>query len=193
MKKLRIGVRLALSYASLCALLVVVGAFGVAEIGALDTSVAEIAGDRWDRAHLAMQGLGLAGEQAAAVNALFLATDGAEIQRVLARIDQIRDRAGAVVKAREATLRSDRAKQLFARLDGLRSSYWAALQRGRDLLLAGRRDEALAIAKGEVVPGARGAAGPVAGHRRLRGRADGEGEGRGGGRPTRTRAPSSSR
>ena len=152
MKKLRIGVRLALSYFSLCALLVVVGAFGLSEIGSLDQSVVDISGNRWDKAHLAMQGLGLAGEQAAAVNALFLASDAAEMQRNLSRIDQIRERASGVVKAREATLHVDAAKRLFAELDALRGRYWTAFQRGRDLLLSGHRDEALAIAKGEVVP-----------------------------------------
>jgi methyl-accepting chemotaxis protein len=152
MKKLRIGIRLAVSYSALCALLVVVGAFGITEIGTLDQSVADIAGDRWDKAHLGMQGLGLAGEQAAAVNGLFLTTDAAEMQRALTRIDQIRERASAVVKTREATLHSDSSKRLFTDLDALRGRYWTAFQRGRDLLLAGRRDEALAIAKTEVVP-----------------------------------------
>jgi methyl-accepting chemotaxis protein len=152
MGKLRIGIRLALSYSALCALLVIVGAFGITQLGAIDEVVAEIAGDRWEKAHLAMEGVGLAGEQAAAVNGLFLATNTAEVQRILGKIDQIRDKAGAVVKKREATVRSDRAKQLFARLTELRTSYWTALQRGRALLLEGRRDEAMAIARTEVVP-----------------------------------------
>jgi methyl-accepting chemotaxis protein len=152
MKKLAIGVRLAVSYAALCALLVFVGAFGIAEISALNDSVADIAVHRWEKAQLAMQGLGLAGEQAAAVNALFLATDAVQTQQGLSRIDAIRERASEVVKRREAMLRSDQGKRTFEELDSLRARYWTAFQRARQLLLAGQRDAALAIARDEVGP-----------------------------------------
>jgi methyl-accepting chemotaxis protein len=152
MKKLRIGLRLAISYATLCALLVLVGAFGIAEISALNDSVADIAVARWQKAQEAMQGLGLAGEQAAAVNALFLATDAAQVQQGLARIDAIRERASEVVKKREASLVTEHGKKVFAELDALRLRYWTAFQRARQLLLAGQRDQALTIARDEVGP-----------------------------------------
>ncbi|MGE5434800.1 MAG: methyl-accepting chemotaxis protein [Candidatus Doudnabacteria bacterium] len=155
MKKLRIGVRLAISYGFLCALLVALGVFGLSQVSGVNDEVVEITGDRWDKAQMAMQALGLAGAQAAAVNELFLAKDRAEIESGLARIEDIRARASEIVKRREATLRSDRAKELFRRLGTFRAGYWEAFQRARQLLLADRREEAIAIAKRDIGPALR--------------------------------------
>jgi hypothetical protein len=121
MKSMRIGARLGGSYGLLCALVVFVGAFGLSEISALNESVADIAVQRWEKAHSAMEGLGIAGEQTVAVNALFLATDAADVQQQLARIETIRDKAAALVKTREGTLKSGRGKQLFEELDASRA------------------------------------------------------------------------
>jgi methyl-accepting chemotaxis protein len=152
MRSLRIGARLGVSYALLCGLLVFLGAFALAEIANLDEAVAEIAVDRWDKAHAAMDGLALAGEQTGAVSALLFATDAAEIERRLARIEAIREKASAVVKTRETTLKSDRARQLFAELQATRARYSTAFDHAREAIRAGRRDEALALARAEILP-----------------------------------------
>jgi methyl-accepting chemotaxis protein len=152
MTKLRIGARLGLSYAALCALLVFVGAFGLTELSAMNDSVSDITGERWTKAQSAMGGLGLAAEQATAVNALFLAPDEAGARQALARIDTIREKASTLVKEREATLRTERGRQLFAELDAHRARYWEALQRARQLQVAGQRDAARDVARLEVSP-----------------------------------------
>ena len=131
MKKLRIGVRLAISYGVLCALLVAVGASGLSQISAFNDEVDDITGDRWQKAQMAMQGLGLAGQQAAAVNELFLTTDAAEIERDLAHIEAIRAKASDLVGKREAVLRSERGRQVFKELGAFRVQYWEAFQRAR--------------------------------------------------------------
>ena len=155
MAKLRIGVRLAVSYGVLCALIVAVGAFGLTQISALNDEVTEITGDRWEKVQMGTQGLGLAGQQAAAVNELFLSTDAAEIQSTLARIDAIRAKATEIISRREAALRADRGREVFRQLDSFRARYWEAFQRARQLLLTGKREEALALSKREVGPALR--------------------------------------
>ncbi len=152
MKNLRIGVRLALSYTLLAAFLIFTGIFGLTEMSAMNESVSEIAGPRWEKAQMAMEGLGLAGEQGAAVNELFLTTDAKEMEQDLQTIDATREKASALVKRREAVVISARARDLLADLQATRTRYITAFQRARPLLLAGKRDEALAIAKNEVGP-----------------------------------------
>src|SRR6266545_3054508 len=49
MKNLRIGVRLALSYTLLAAFLIFTGIFGLTEMSAMNESVSEIAGPRWEK------------------------------------------------------------------------------------------------------------------------------------------------
>jgi methyl-accepting chemotaxis protein len=152
MERLRIGARLAVSYGVLCGLLVLVGAFGVYQVSALDRSVQEIAVERFGSVQVSMRGLALAAEQTTAVNALFLAVNPAELPELLRRVDVIRERASAAVKGLEATHLDGRERQLLGELAGIRGRYWTAFQRGRDALVAGRRDEAVGIGSREVVP-----------------------------------------
>jgi methyl-accepting chemotaxis protein len=152
MRNLRIGIRLGLSYTLLTLFLVLVGAFALSENRALDEKMEEITGFRWRNLEMTMKGLALTGDQIIAVNALFLATDQAEIQRWLATIDQIREKGAENARHREEAARSDRAKQLLRELQAARTRYIDAFTRAKPLLLAGRRDEALAIARNEVTP-----------------------------------------
>jgi methyl-accepting chemotaxis protein len=152
MGNLRIGVRLGLSYTLLTVFLVIVGVFSLSEIHSLDESFSEITGRRWHNVEMTMRGLELTGDQINAVNSLFLSTDQAEIQRWLATIDQIREKGAENVRRREEAARSDRAKHLLHELQGVRTRYIEAFGRAKTFLLAGKRDEALAIAKAEVAP-----------------------------------------
>jgi methyl-accepting chemotaxis protein len=152
MTSLRIGIRLGLSYALLTLLLVSLGSFALAEIRAMDDHVIEITGRRWQNAQMTTKGIELTGEQLAAVNALFLSTDATEIQRWLATIDGIRERGAENFRRRQEAAHAERAKELLREVEAARTRYIEPFGRTKALLLAGRRDEALALAKSEVAP-----------------------------------------
>ncbi|HZZ86336.1 MAG TPA: methyl-accepting chemotaxis protein [Anaeromyxobacteraceae bacterium] len=152
MKHLSIGARLAAAFGVLVAFLIAGGSLGLSRLSALNGHIHEIAGERWGEARLAQEGIALVGEQTGHVTRLFLLHDQSQIDRTLAEIEAIRQRASAVVKRRQATLAGAREQALFDDLQRERSAYIDAFARARALLAEGRREESQELALNQVVP-----------------------------------------
>ena len=152
MPHLNIGPRLSLAFGVLVTFLVAVGGLGLARLSELNEHIHEITQQRWSEARLAQEGIALVGEQTGHVTRLFLLKDPAEVDRTLADIASVRDRANVVVKKREATLSGPIERALFDDLGVQRLAYIDAFAKARALLAEGRRDEAQELALREVVP-----------------------------------------
>jgi methyl-accepting chemotaxis protein len=152
MKRLGIGARLAISFAALIAILVGVGWIGLSRMASINGNLDVVAVQRWGKAQIAEEGANRAQLQAALIGQLFLTRDPAQQSRLLDAMDANRRAAVELVAKREANVVQARGKDLLQRVKDARAGYLDPYERAKALLLAGRIDEAQAIAVREVVP-----------------------------------------
>jgi methyl-accepting chemotaxis protein len=152
MKRLGIGARLAISFAALIAILVGVGWIGLSRMASINGNLDVVAVERWGKAQLAEEGANRAQLQASLIGQLFLTRDPAQQSRLLEAMDANRRAAVALVAKRDANVVQARGKDLLQRVKDARAGYLDPYERAKALLLAGRVDEAQAIAVREVVP-----------------------------------------
>ncbi len=153
MNGIRIGTRLALGFIVVIALAcglawMLVGA-GNALRGALDY----VGNDRWRGAQLAVEGIAHSGDNGLAVGRIFLETDRARAEQLIAEM-------AANAKLNDATLEEvservtgcARGKEIYEKLRADRARSSAAYARAKALLLEDRLEEARAVVRNEVLP-----------------------------------------
>jgi methyl-accepting chemotaxis protein len=151
MRNFKIGPRLTVAFLLLTGFLWAVGWFCLDRLGELNRRVADTGG-RWARSELSTAGEGLVSEQIQNVMQLFLVGSPAELQRLFGQMDEVARRGVETVRERGAMVQSEKGRELMGKVQEARAAYGAALGRVRQLLQAGRRDEALQLAQAEVIP-----------------------------------------
>jgi methyl-accepting chemotaxis protein len=151
MKNLRIGTRLTITFMLLIGFVAGVGALGVTRLDHLHEAVRQ-AGTRWARAEIGNEGSARVGYQIEMVMELFTSRSPAEAERLFAAIDENARRCAALVEKREALVTTERGHELMGKLKDARQAYLQAFGRAKALLVVGKKDDALALGSGEVLP-----------------------------------------
>ncbi len=152
MKGLSIGSRLILSFAVLIVLLVGVGWLSLSRMAALDESLEEVASKRWTQVRLSQDAMHRAEENSRLTLAMFLVTDRAELDRLLAQQEENRRTINALMSRIEGALEHARGKSLFADVKALRARYVDSFTRVRTLLQQEKRSESMDLMVREVIP-----------------------------------------
>jgi len=152
MKNFGIGARLAVAFGMLLVLLAGIGGSGLSRLSQLNETVDELTHVRWSEARKAVKASSLAAASSLAVTRMFLETDPAAIRRLQAEIDENRHVGVALTDELEKAGLDEAGKQDLRRIRELRQAYGEAFVRAKQLLDAGNRDGAIAIANAQVIP-----------------------------------------
>jgi methyl-accepting chemotaxis protein len=153
-KNVRIGVRLALAFAFSVVVLVVMALVQLSQTHAVHESLLKISGPRWNEIDLAAQGISIAGENASIAGRLFLTASADESARLVEQLERNGRALADIERGVEPTaLVCQRGgKEPFEEARAAHRRYEPLLQRAKELLAQGRRDEAQKLALAEVVP-----------------------------------------
>src|SRR5512143_104260 len=142
MKNFRIGTRLALGFGVLLVFLGGMSWFQLAKLRDVADSIELLASNRWPKIQMSYEALVDAERNVGQVQALFLARDRAEQDRILRDIDEKKRAISAVLDKLEPMIVNPRGKELFSKVKETRGAYREAYTEIGALLLQGKRDDA---------------------------------------------------
>jgi methyl-accepting chemotaxis protein len=148
-----IGVRLGVTFAVFVIVIAAVGWLGLDRLSQVNQSLEVLAGAKWHGAALATDGMELASEQASLCAELFLQSDKAQVENILASMDEVA-RKGDALQEKVDTLVAgcERGRTIFEQVKLQRVTYKEAFHRAKLLLKDGKREDAQQIALREVIP-----------------------------------------
>ncbi len=140
---MRIGMRLALGFGLLMALLLVVAVLGVTRLSSLNGHIEILLNDRYPKTVLLNQINDSLGVAARAVRNMLLLTDTTEIQREAKRLDDVKVIIDTNINKLAETIRSTEGKQILKTTEEAREHYVADQSKLTQLIASNQRDEAV--------------------------------------------------
>ncbi len=154
MNKFRIGVRLGAAFAFSLVVLVVLTVVQLGETRAVHESLDAIAGPRWREIDLAAKAISLAGEDASIASRVFLTSSAEETGHLFDALEEHARQLSGIERDVEPTATRCKlgGKPAFEAARAGRERYVPLLNRARQLLAAGQREDAQRLALAEVIP-----------------------------------------
>ncbi|MDO9600557.1 MAG: MCP four helix bundle domain-containing protein, partial [Azoarcus sp.] len=150
MNNLKIGVRLAIAFALVIALLIIMALFSMQRIGSLASEVNVLVTDRYVKTVWANNVLDELNMVARASRNALLVSNRSEAERELGRIPQSSAKITENLGLLRAGITTDRGKDLLRQVDDARGGYVTNLQRLQELIRADSRDAAVALLMGDM-------------------------------------------
>jgi methyl-accepting chemotaxis protein len=152
MKNIRIGTRLSLAFGLVLLCVAGVGLVGLDRLSQLNEIVDGLTNVRWARVRLAEQGSNCAYEVSLSAHKMFLEKDPATVRRLEDEVDAKRREAAAITDKLETMGLHEEARRLIGEIKAARQRYAEAFGQAKQLLEAGDRDAALALASSRLAP-----------------------------------------
>jgi methyl-accepting chemotaxis protein len=150
---MRIGTRLAIGFSILCALLVGVGLMALERLHEENSALEKVAVERWRGAQEAVDGMERTARNTEFLAQFFLAPDVATAERILGTMAGNTDKNSELIaRLEERAKNCERGRAAVARIKASRGDYGEAFARAKDLIRAGKREEAQAYAIAQVMP-----------------------------------------
>ena len=149
-KNLKLGLKLAIGFGLVVALLIVIAVVGYLRVGSLNTEIELMVNDRFPKTVLANEVIDQINNVARAMRNSLLETDKAKIDQELERILEARKTATDRLDKLEKSILSDKGKEAFKKVKDARASYAVGQQKFLDLLKEGKQEEAKALMLSEI-------------------------------------------
>ncbi len=150
LQNLKIGARLALGFGLVLLLLVGTAWLGLNRMGVVQDSLDVIVEQRWTKMQMIQDSLEKVNENNMLALRILEAKDKAEAEQLIAKQDATRQSLSQVMDKLEESLNQEHGKQLFTAVKQTRAPYVEAFVRSRNLMLQGKKDEAVAVATNEL-------------------------------------------
>ena len=147
-----IGARLGASFAFLIAVVVGVGWLGLDRMARINDSLETVVAKRWTKVQLTQEAVDRVTENARITLELFVVADRAEMDRLVARVEDNKRAITDLVDKIEGSLEFQKGRDLLAAVKEARTPYVDSFTRARNLLFADERDEGTQVLLGETVP-----------------------------------------
>jgi len=141
---MKIGMRLAVGFGIVVALLVAIAVIGLTRLASLNASLENITNDKWPKVLLLQDGLAGVNEIGLSARDLLLAADKAGQQRAKERILEARGNIGKSWEKLKPTLANPKGKEMFEQILAARDNYIAAQNQVIKLAEEGKGEEARA-------------------------------------------------
>ena len=153
MNRIGIGARLALAFTALIVITCGLAWLLVSAANSLQTGLELVGGHRWRGAQLAVEGVAHAGENGLRVGRIFLETDRATAEKLIADMAQTaRQNDETLGEIADRVKHCARGKEIFQKLQADRAVSSAAYARAKQRLLDGDLEEARRLVRDEVLP-----------------------------------------
>ncbi len=149
-KNLKIGVKLAIGFGLVVALLLVVATVGILRVNNLDHSISEMVNDKYPKVVLANTIIDHVNEDARSVRNIIISTDREEMIKQKARIDANRPKYTEWYGTLEKTVHSEAGKEKFKAVLDTRPAFVQARDKALELAMQDKKAEAAAMLFGEV-------------------------------------------
>lgn len=147
---MKIGMRLAVGFGIVVALLVAIAVIGLTRLASLNASLENITRDKWPKVLLLQDGLAGVNEIGLSARDLLLAADKAGQQRAKERILEARGNIGKSWEKLKPTLANPKGKEMFEQILAARDNYIAAQNQVIKLAEEGKGEEARAMCGNSV-------------------------------------------
>ena len=148
----KIGTRLGVVFGTILLCLIAVGGFGLSWLGRLNSNMSASITKRYNTVELTRQTIEHSITNARITFQLFETTDPEQEKKLNQQNDAISQEISGQVAEIEKTLSSPQERELFEVVTQDREAYKAARAKAKKLLLDKKRDEAMAVLSGEVIP-----------------------------------------
>src|SRR5579863_422941 len=148
----KIGTRLGVVFGAILLCVIAVGAFGLGWLGRLNTNLSASVQKRYNTVELTHRTIENSITNARITFQLFEATDPDEEKKLNELNDGISQEISGQVAEIEKGLSSRQERELFETVTQDRDAYKLARQKAKKLLLDKKRDEAMAVLSGDVIP-----------------------------------------
>ena len=155
-KSMTVGARLALSFGSISALLLLIIVIGIVELGTLNNGTSSIINDRWPKIAMSNQIMGQTDRIAIALRNMMLNDSKDDRQKQLDDIADARNKIASDIAKLETLLTLPKGKELFRQVTDARAKYIAGQDKLIALINADKADEARAFLTAELRPTLRG-------------------------------------
>ncbi|HEX6733754.1 MAG TPA: MCP four helix bundle domain-containing protein, partial [Azonexus sp.] len=149
-KNLKIGVRLGLGFGFVLTLLVIIASLAYLRVGSLNEDIHDLVEDKFPKTVYANDIIDQLNLVARIVRNALLVSKPEEAQAELARIPDASKIINDRLEKLDKTVTSDEGRRLLATLADVRKAYVADLTKLRELIPAGKRDEAIAVLLGSM-------------------------------------------
>lgn len=150
--QLRIGPRLALGFGALVALLAVIMALGLFNMSRSNARTDGIIHNQWKTANLANQMVVLTNANQQRTVEMLFADNADEQQKAQDKILEVRKHVTETQEALIARLMTEEGKALLAKVQAVRGNYVKSFDKIKQLVDAGKRDQAMVVMKEERLP-----------------------------------------
>ena len=144
-KNLKIGVRLAIGFGLMVALIAIVAGVAYGRMGDLNGNVNLLVSDRYPKVAAANAIVDNINVVARAIRNALLIDDAEEARRELMRVDDARAKINEALEVLKATVTSESGKRLLGAVTDARKAYVADQEQFLQLFKEGRRDKAKAV------------------------------------------------
>ena len=152
MRGWNIGARLGASFAFLIAVVIGVGWLGLDRMAQINQNLEIVVQKRWAKVQLTQEAVDRVNENARITLELFVVADRAEMDRLVARVEDNKRAITDLTDKIEGSLEFQKGRELLAAVKEARTPYVDSFTRARNLLFADKRDEGTQVLLGETVP-----------------------------------------
>ncbi len=149
-KNLKLGLKLAIGFGLVVALLIIVAIIGILRVGQLDREIEDMVGDKYPKTVLANSIIDHVNEDARSLRNIIISDDPAERAKQRDRIDGNRPRYTEWYATLEKMIVSEEGKAQFKSVIDARTDYVKARDKALELAMAGQKAEAIGMLFGEV-------------------------------------------
>jgi len=151
-KNMKLGMKMALGFASVLLLLVVVGSVGILQMGRLNDTTEAITQKEMAKVEAVTQvGLGTR-SNARRMYEYVTVTDAARLREIRESFERNKNAITEALGTLEKLLYKPEGRELLAKIKEARGAYVAALNKTVRLVDEGKRDEAMKVLQGETMP-----------------------------------------
>jgi len=151
-KSMTVGKRLALSFGSICVLLMITVGIGISSLSSLNSDTGTIVNDRWPKISMSSDILAQTNTIAIAVRSMMLTSSKDERDKQVEVIMQARKVAQARIDSLEKVITLPKGKELLRELTEVRAKYVERLDRLLVLIKEDKADEARTYLANELRP-----------------------------------------
>ncbi len=152
-KNMKIGMRLAIGFGIVLAMMLVIIGVGISRLSAVNNVTDKIVTKDWTKAVLANDVIDLANDNAKANMEIFLLTDKGKIAKTIERIDKNKNSITEKLDKLEGMIYLAEGKAILSKIKETRKAYVASFTKASKILLeGGKREDAVSIMVSDTIP-----------------------------------------
>ncbi|OYY93792.1 MAG: methyl-accepting chemotaxis protein [Hydrogenophilales bacterium 28-61-23] len=149
-KNLKLGLKLAIGFGSVVALLIIVAVVSILRVGELNANIDSMANDKYPKTVMANAVIDGVNNIARAMRNGLLETDKAKIDKELDRIQESRKEIADNLEKLEKSITSDKGKEVLKKVMDVRALYVGGQEKFLGLLKDGKQEEAKTLLLEEI-------------------------------------------